>query len=100
MLVETWVGVGVSVGTGVGATVGEGCSVGGVGVFVGISVDLATEPLIGFMGGVVGSVLGVHAARDMTASIIAVAAKTRENIGLLVVRSGETSKPLETELID
>ena len=100
VLVETWFGVAVFVGSVVGAIVGEGCSVGGTGVSVGIAANLMNEPLVGSMGGRVGSALGAHAVRDMTASVIAVAVKTRENIGLLAVRSGETSKPLETELID
>ncbi len=98
--VKTRIGVGEFVGTEVGTNVGEGCSVGETGVSVRIAVNLTTEPLVGSMGGKVGSALGVHAVRDMTASVIAVAVKTRENIGLLAVRSGETSKPLETELID
>ena len=99
VLVETWFGVGVFVGTGVGAIVGEGRSVGGTGVSVGIAVDLATKTLVGSMDGGVGSALGVHPARAMTASIIAVAAKTRVNIELPAVKGGETSKPPEMELI-
>ena len=92
-------GVGVFVGTGVGATVGEGCSVGGTGVSVGIAVDLATELLVGSMGRRVGSALGVHAARDTAVSIIAIVAKTRENIGLPAVGGTENSEPSDTELI-
>lgn len=80
------------VGTGIGSIVGEGRSVRGIGVSVGIAVDIATKTLVGSMREV-SSALGVHAARDMTDSIIAVAAKTRENTGLPAVRSRETSKP-------
>ena len=58
-----------------------------------------TERPVGSVSGVEGSALGVHVARDMTASIIAVAAKIRENIGLPAVRNKETSKPSETELM-
>ncbi len=99
VLVETPLGIGVFVGTGVGAIVGEGCSVGGTGVSVGIAVDLATETPVGSTDGAEGSALGVHAVRAMTASTIAVAGKTRENIGLLAVRGSDASKPPGTELI-